>query len=156
MTVATCSCFPDCGAHEKPCTKCGRELPLTEFYQHVMMGDGHFSQCKDCVRARVRARHHEKMQDPEWRERERVRGREKFRRNAEAWNSNRDPVKRAAHVAVGNAVRDRRLIPSDACEDCGHDFSEFRREGHHEDYNRPLDVTWLCALCHGKRHRRSA
>ena len=35
------------------------------------------------------------------------------------------------------------------CEDCG---STDTIHTHHEDYARPLDVTWLCRECHLKRH----
>ena len=28
--------------------------------------------------------------------------------------------------------------------------------GHHEDYSQPLEVVWLCAPCHGLRHRTGA
>lgn len=155
VRVNTCGCFPHCDAESKACFECGRELPKSEFYQHAMMGDGHLNKCKDCVREYQRARHHERMQDAEWREAERERSREKMRRLGRSW-AKPDPIKKAASHAVSNAVRDGRLIPADSCDDCGHDFSEFRREGHHEDYDKPLEVVWLCSLCHGKRHRSAA
>lgn len=34
----------------KKCTKCGRELPLTEFYKHPKMTDGYINVCKDCCK----------------------------------------------------------------------------------------------------------
>lgn len=34
------------------------------------------------------------------------------------------------------------------CEKCG----AFPAEAHHEDYSRPLDVTWLCKSHHSRRH----
>lgn len=34
----------------KKCTKCGRELPLTEFYKHPKMTDGYTNVCKDCCK----------------------------------------------------------------------------------------------------------
>lgn len=35
------------------------------------------------------------------------------------------------------------------CENCG---SEERVEGHHEDYSKPYEVTWLCNPCHRGLH----
>lgn len=32
----------------KICRKCGRELPLNEFYKHPAMADGYFNVCKRC------------------------------------------------------------------------------------------------------------
>lgn len=58
---------------------------------------------------------------------------------------NREKV--AAHVKVNNAIRSGRLAKK-PCSKCGHENAH----AHHEDYSRPLDVTWLCALCHKARH----
>ena len=35
----------------KVCSKCGRELPITEFALNKTCKDGHIGQCKDCVNA---------------------------------------------------------------------------------------------------------
>lgn len=32
----------------KKCSKCGRELPLSDFYQHPKTSDGYDTQCKQC------------------------------------------------------------------------------------------------------------
>lgn len=32
----------------KVCSRCGRELPLTEFYKNDSCADGHIGQCKKC------------------------------------------------------------------------------------------------------------
>lgn len=38
----------------KICTKCGRELPLSEFYKGRCMKDGYLSWCKECYKAYYR------------------------------------------------------------------------------------------------------
>jgi hypothetical protein len=41
------------------------------------------------------------------------------------------------------------------CEGCGKKCPARRLHGHHHDgYERPLDVQWLCSVCHGKAHRK--
>ena len=48
------------------------------------------------------------------------------------------------------AVYKRRghLVPA-PCERCGSGESQM----HHDDYNRPLDVRWVCRPCHLALHR---
>jgi len=56
-------------------------------------------------------------------------------------------VKRAAHIIVGNAVRDGRLI-KEPCEKCG----KGKAQAHHDDYEKALEVRWLCVKCHAEHH----
>lgn len=37
------------GVGFKTCSKCGKTLPLTDFYRNKNCRDGHSSACKDCV-----------------------------------------------------------------------------------------------------------
>ena len=64
----------------KKCFKCGRELPLSSFYAHPYMSDGHLNKCKDCAKKDVVQNIAKKSKDIEWRKKERERGREKYRR----------------------------------------------------------------------------
>ncbi len=41
----------------KVCSKCGRELPITEFALNKTSKDGHVGQCKDCINAYQRQRY---------------------------------------------------------------------------------------------------
>jgi excisionase family DNA binding protein len=54
-----------------------------------------------------------------------------------------------AYSKVQWALRTGRLIRQ-PCGRCG----SKRSEAHHEDYDKPLDVTWLCRSCHRGRHWR--
>lgn len=54
-----------------------------------------------------------------------------------------------AHVYVTRG----KLIAED-CADCG--ASKEITERHHEDYDKPFDVIWLCRPCHLQRHKKAA
>ena len=61
---------------------------------------------------------------------------------------NRDKV--AAHNAVNKAILRGKLVPWPVCAlpEC-----EDKPEAHHPDYERPLDVVWLCSSHHKEVHR---
>lgn len=68
--------------------------------------------------------------------------------SAEKWRR-KNPEKAAAHTAVTAALRAGVLVKPLRCEDCG---DQRRLSGHHADYEKPLDVVWICGWCHFKRH----
>lgn len=56
-----------------------------------------------------------------------------------------EPLKAEAYRIVAAALRTGKLKRR-KCE-CG-----VLGQAHHEDYSKPLEVTWLCHRCHNARH----
>jgi len=149
----------------KTCFKCKMTLPLTEFYRHPKMGDGHLGKCKTCTKKDVADRVAKKsVTDLQWvldeRERHRLKA-ERRRRNSGvqprvAGEGNRvikhrwrmkNPIKWAAHCIANNAIRSGKLLRQ-GCEICGAVAHK-----HHDDYTKPLEVRWLCPAHHAEHHR---
>lgn len=148
----------------KSCICCRKDLPISSYYRHPRMADGHLNKCKECVIAYQSKRLAAKLATLEGRMAERERGREKYHRlyrhqtpktppKAERLKLYRERAKasgkRQARNAVNNAIRNCRLtrLP---CADCGNSKSE----AHHPDYSKPLEVVWLCHPCHMRIHRK--
>jgi hypothetical protein len=53
-----------------------------------------------------------------------------------------------ARTAVNTALKAGKLVRQ-PCVYCG----SAEAQGHHEDYGRPLEVTWMCGPCHRAYHR---
>jgi len=64
----------------KKCFKCGIEKDLSEFYVHPRMGDGHLNKCKECTKNDVHRDYRKNILNPEWHQKEKDRGCEKYHR----------------------------------------------------------------------------
>ena len=65
--------------------------------------------------------------------------------------------KRAAKI-TDNAIRYGYIINPHICEECGCTDSYHKNgasdiQAHHDDYNHPLKVRWLCQKCHFEWHK---
>lgn len=55
-----------------------------------------------------------------------------------------------AHKQVLKALENGGLVKR-PCEECG----SMNVQAHHDDYNKPLEVRWLCDICHKKWHQNN-
>ena len=131
----------------KGCFKCGQDKEISEFYKHSRMADGHLNKCKECtkrdvrkdrqVSERARTYDRKRSQSPE-----RKRKLNKLTKRMRA----KFPEKYKARNKLYAAVRDGRLEKPEECSKCGEIPRQL--EAHHEDYDKPLEVIWLCTRCH--------
>ncbi len=58
-----------------------------------------------------------------------------------------------AHIVVQGAIITGALVRPSKCSECG--VGTDKAIGHHDNYNKPLDVRWLCDKCHLEWHRNN-
>ena len=135
---------------QKECFKCKTIKPINEFYKHSKMADGHLNKCKLCAKNDVSKHRSENLEKIRAYDRARGKIPERIKANAEitrAWRAE-DSRRYLAHGAVARAIRCGELV-REPCIRCGNTKSV----AHHEDYDKPLEVTWLCQPCHKQRHK---
>lgn len=118
-----------CGA----CSKCKHAAYVRDWYRSKSLDE----------RRRMRAQ----------RDAERVReaDRQRYRENKE--NPESGYMIRLEATRKLNAAVRRGEIKRGACEACG---TTENVQGHHDDYDKPLDVRWLCTVCHAAEHNPEA
>ena len=135
---------------EKECFKCKTVKPLEEFYKHSRMADGHVNKCKECNKNDVTDNRNKNIEKFRAYDRERAKNPERIKIGAEitrVWRAE-DRRRSMAHSAVARAIRNGSLFRL-PCIRCG----ETQSVAHHEDYDKPLEVMWLCQPCHKQRHK---
>jgi len=145
----------------KTCKECQIKKPMTEYYAHKEMADGHLNKCKSCVRSRVaintekNADYYKQYDKKRAMLPHRVEARKAYAKTeagklaikkAHKNYVENYPLRKAATIIVNNAVRDGKL-KKQPCFICGKSA-----QAHHPDYSRPLDVIWLCVKHHNEAH----
>lgn len=135
----------------KICFKCKQKKELNEFYKHPRMKDGHLNKCKECNKKDVSKnyadnidyyKNYDAMRNDSNKRKEKALEYQTNRRE-------REPIKYKARTAVSNAIRDKKLFKQ-PCQECGN----IKSQAHHEDYTKPLEVVWLCFICHRQEHNQ--
>ena len=119
---------------DRLCTVCKRHLPASKFFvvrnRYPFKRDSRCGDCRTVLRRENYA--NGKYHYPEKRLR-----RTKWKRGIKTW----------ARQVVKEALKSGKL-QRQPCEEC----KALRSHAHHEDYQRPLDVNWLCCKHHAMRH----
>lgn len=136
--------------HSKKCFKCKSVKPFGEFYKHSEMADGYLNKCKECSKKGATENRNKNIE--RFREYDRVRARNPTRmaqaaQLSKAWRLE-DSKRGSAHNAVARAIKSGALVKQN-CARCNDEKSL----AHHEDYDKKLEVVWLCQPCHKQRHK---
>lgn len=122
------------------------------------MGDGYLNKCKECTKQDVKNNYrtrrdryvqYEKERWPARKAKDQLRKQSpEYKAYKKRWRAE-NQHKQQAHTAVARALRDGALVRK-PCQHC----SDPRSKAHHPDYDKPLDVVWLCDDCHRTEHSR--
>ena len=135
----------------KTCISCKKEKPLIYFPTRKSMLDGRRNTCRDCANKNKRDSR-EKNPVP-YRESERLyrktdSAKKSVIRATKRWKENH-PEQYEAYKKLSVATRNGSLVRM-PCEVC----SEKKSEAHHDDYEKPLEVRWLCKKHHAEHHKQ--
>ena len=135
--------------NSKECFKCHQTLPLSEFYAHPQMADGHLNKCKGCARCDATEHRRDDMRAKQEYDNRRASlpHRRQLALDGQRRRRTQCPEKILARQSAERALRTG-AITKRPCWFCG---KLDNVEMHHPDYSQPLLVYWLCRQCH-RRH----
>ena len=153
----------------KCCSKCNQNKPIIEFGKNKRNSDGLTVWCKTCrneYQRQYRKDNIDKVRKSNRlsKRRERaIKGNDFFRKRERSWYQNNKEHKREyvanrrqddkkkiwAQNKLNKAVKSGKVARPKICPICN---EEKKIDGHHYDYNKPLDVIWACRSCHMKEH----
>lgn len=139
----------------KKCTVCKIEKHLSEFY---MIGCWKWKKkyphvrCKDCEKV-IKRKYYIKNKEKlcEYTKKYRLADPERAKRIAEKVYANSDKRKVKARAILNCKIRYGKIIKPENCEVCK---EKQKLQAHHDDYDKPLEVKWLCRRCHDLLHRK--
>jgi hypothetical protein len=136
----------------KICFKCLVDKPLSDYYKHAQMGDGHLNKCKVCTKKDTKDRHNILLNDPNWVESEQKRHREKYYRLS--YKDKHRPTPEQKRVVM-KRYTDKYPEKTFANSATQRMFREDGYELHHWSYNKEhwRDVIHITYKNHYKAHR---
>lgn len=148
----------------KVCSKCKMEKDLSKFYKDSNHKDGLRSQCKDCHnaahkayeqtpkgKATTKTAHKAYEQTPKYKtSRNRYKQSTRGKATTKVYTQTpKDRLRRNAYGKLRTALKSGKISKPNICSICN---TRTEIDGHHADYNLPLDVIWCCESCHKNLH----
>lgn len=130
----------------KECKRCGIIKDSDKFYVDKTTTSGLRGKCIECMSI-------ERKMKPGVKEYDVIRNkrhaRKKKRYEANKRRALKNPHKEQARAILQASLRYKKIARPISCYFCD---KETKLDGHHHDYKKPLDVTWLCRSCHTRLH----
>jgi len=132
----------------KTCGRCKEIKPVGEFYRDRYRNDGLMNRCKACD-----SKHHSDSYMSDHEKRKQMK-RDDYARNRLWYISYHKKYREKnlkasrARMLCALAIASGELKPQ-PCEECG---KKLAINAHHDDYDKPLDVRWLCDKHHQSFH----
>lgn len=140
----------------KACRRCSRTLSTDLFSKNKSKKSGLADWCKECmsnycnqygarpeIRAMARDRYKQKYaSDSQYRQ--------SIYLSVKAKIKKMGPEYQAAHWAIHSGLKSGAITKPTKCQRCP---ASGKLHAHHDDHSRPLEVMWLCPICHAARHK---
>jgi hypothetical protein len=111
------------------CSKCQTFKHESLFHKDSGRTNGFDSTCKEC--------------------RKKYRNKEKYYLKSKR-HIDKFPMKQKARLNLKIAIDKGLIVRPGKCSNCN---ETTKIQAHHEDYNKPLEVKWLCVNCHKNAHK---
>jgi len=148
----------------KICSKCNIQKPLDAFHNKAGGKYGKTKICKLCRKELDKKtyctseyRKHHREYEKQWRD---SHPKQNKTIHQNWYCNNHDEIIKRNHTVYSKQIKTRAILwnayesgqikkPS-KCEICAEKTAVLH--AHHDDYDKPLDIIWVCPKCHGKLH----
>ena len=143
----------------KMCLKCKTNKPSEAFGKNRSRQDGLQDWCKECSREYRKTKRCQVSKRKYWRSEKGKEAKREYYQTPIGKTINQNQTKRRhrlypertyARQAIQRAIKSGKMTRPDTCSVCGVPCEPV---GHHRDYSKPLEVIWVCGICHSAEHK---